>query len=246
MKTSYFRFYEELNDFLPAAKRKQTFSCAFRGNPSVKDIIESLGVPHVEVDLILVNRNPVDFSYKLMDEDRISVYPVFESLDISGVTHLRAKPLRILRFIADAHLGRLARYLRLCGFDTFYEKDITDERIIKISGSEKRIILTRDKILLKNNLVTHGYWVRSEDPLKQFREIRLRLDLNKSFDPFSRCLECNSLLEDISKEEVAETLLPKTKQYYDIFKKCPGCNRVYWNGSHFENMKKQLDILRLQ
>ena len=200
----------------------------------------------MEVDLILVNRNPVDFSYKLMDEDRISVYPVFESLDISGVTHLRAKPLRILRFIADAHLGRLARYLRLCGFDTFYEKDITDERIIKISVSEKRIILTRDKILLKNNLVTHGYWVRSEDPLKQFREIRLRLDLNKSFDPFSRCLECNSLLEDISKEEVAETLLPKTKQYYDIFKKCPGCNRVYWNGSHFENMKKQLDILRLQ
>jgi uncharacterized protein with PIN domain len=240
MKTAWFRFYEELNDFLPARRKKQSFSYSFSGNPSVKDIIESLGVPHAEIDMILVNSLPVGFSYKLNDADQVSVYPVFESLNISGITHLKARPLRIVKFIPDVHLGRLVKYLRLSGFDTYYDENLNDRQIIDISISEKRIILTRDRGLLKNKLVTHGYWVRSVDPKKQFKEIVIRFDLKKSIKPFTRCMECNTILRDISKNDISGMLMPKTRQFYEDFRQCPGCKRIYWAGSHYEKMKKQL------
>jgi uncharacterized protein len=131
MNIAYFRFYEELNDFLPLEKRKRLFPFEFNGNPSVKDSIEVIGVPHCEVDLILVNSLFVGFSYKLKDEDSISVYPVFESIDITPSVHLRESPLRELKFITDVHLGKLAKYLRLCGFDTYYRTDLDDNEIIK-------------------------------------------------------------------------------------------------------------------
>ena len=240
MKVAWFRFYEELNDFLPSAKRKQSFPFTFTGNPSVKDMIESLGVPHVEIDMILVNGVSVDFNYKISDKDLVSVYPVFESFDISDVTHLRNKPLRETKFIPDVHLGRLVKFLRLFGFDTYYDKNISDNEIISISVAHKRIILTRDKGLLKNKRVTHGYWVRSTDPVAQFKEISGRFDLKSSLKPFTRCLECNCILEDVDKEKISDLLLPKTIEYYREFKKCNGCDRIYWEGSHYEKMKKQI------
>jgi len=241
MKSAFLRFYEELNDFLPKEKKKTSFSCTFSGNPSVKDLIESHGVPHVEVDLILVNGKPVTFSYKVNDEDNISVYPVFESLDITGVTHLRQKPLRNVKFILDEHLGKLARYLRLCGFDTLISKEFTDNEIVRISVSEKRIILTRDKQLLKNRLVTHGCWIRSVHTDEQIIDVFRRFDLKNMVRPFSRCLECNSLLIDVSKDDIQERLLPGTRKYFENFRKCPGCDRIYWEGSHFQRMKTYID-----
>jgi len=241
MKSAFLRFYEELNDFLPKEKKKTSFSCTFSGNPSVKDLIESLGVPHVEVDLILVNGKPVTFSYKVNDEDNISVYPVFESLDITGVTHLRQKPLRNVKFILDEHLGKLARYLRLCGFDTLISKEFTDNEIVRISVSEKRIILTRDKQLLKNRLVTHGCWIRSVHADEQIIDVFRRFDLKNMVRPFSRCLECNSLLIDVSKDDIQERLLPGTRKYFENFRKCPGCDRIYWEGSHFERMSNYIN-----
>jgi hypothetical protein len=243
MNTAWFRFYEELNDFLPSVRRKQSFSCNFSGNPSVKYIIESLGIPHVEVDLILVNSNSVDFSYKVKDGDHVSVYPVFESLDITKVTHLRAKPLRHVKFVSDVHLGKLARYLRLCGFDTLYDSTYSDDEIIRISVTERRIILTRDKDLLKNKLVLRGYWIRSPKPEKQLEEVFTRFDLRDSARPFSRCMQCNSLLTYIEKEKISDRLMPNTREFYTEFWKCPGCDRIYWEGSHFTIMKKQLDKL---
>ncbi len=243
MSVALLRFYEELNDFLPKEKKKTSFPCIFSGNPSVKDLIESLGVPHVEVDLILVNGNPVNFSYKVNDEDNISVYPVFESLDIKGITHLRQKPLRNIRFILDEHLGKLAKYLRLCGFDTLISKEYTDNEIVIISVSEKRIILTRDRQLLKNRQVTHGCWIRSVHTDEQVIEVFRRFDLKNIVKPFSRCLECNSLLIEVSKDDIQDRLLPDTRKYYENFRKCPGCDRIYWEGSHFERMKKMLGKL---
>jgi uncharacterized protein with PIN domain len=243
MSQVWFRFYEELNDFLPDIRKKQSFSCTISGNPSVKDIIESLGVPHVEVDMILVNGKSVDFCYRLKDGDQVSVYPVFESFDISEATHLREKPLRELKFILDVHLGKLVKYLRLCGFNTYYDNNYDDQTIIDISLSEKRLILTHDRGLLKNSRVTRGYWVRSLDPDKQIMEIIERFDLKNNFNPFARCLECNEVLTDIKKEEVISSLMPKTKKYYDTFKKCPGCDRIYWEGSHYEKMKKFIQKL---
>jgi uncharacterized protein len=240
MGTAWFRFYEELNDFLPSARKKREFSTSFTGNPSVKDVIESIGVPHSEIDLILVNGNSVDFSYKLGNEDRVSVYPVFESLDISGATHLRAKPLRETKFICDVHLGRLAKYLRSAGFDTDYKSDLTDNQIIAIAVSEKRIILTRDRGLLKNHLVTHGNWIRSAYPREQFSEVIRRFDLKSSFKPFTRCLECNEVLLEVCKEEIISQLQTKTKKYYSSFKKCPICKRIFWEGSHYEKMRSYI------
>jgi uncharacterized protein with PIN domain len=241
MNLAWFRFYEELNEFLPKEKRKQLFPYPFNGNPSVKDAIEALGVPHVEVDLILVNSLSVDFSCKLRNADSVSVYPVFESFDITPVTHLRKKPLRDLKFILDVHLGKLAKYLRLCGFDTCYRTDYNDQEIISLSLSDKRIILTHDVELLKNKQVNHGYWIRSQHLNEQLKEMFHRFDLKNQIRPFSLCMECNGLLVDVSKKDILDRLLPRTREYYQKFKKCSDCDRIYWEGSHYERMRKYID-----
>ena len=128
MHKATFRFYEELNDFLPKEKRKKRFEHNFIDRASVKDVIESFGVPHTEVDLIIVNGESKNFSYIINDGDDISVYPVFESIDISNLQKLRPEPLREPKFILDVHLGTLARYLRMLGFDTNYRNDYAGRR----------------------------------------------------------------------------------------------------------------------
>jgi len=233
-----FRFYEELNDFLPADRRKVSFTYSFSGSPTVKDAIEAVGVPHVEVDLILLNGYAVDFSYRLSDGDNVSVYPVFESFDISSVTHLRERPLRDIKFIADVHLGKLARFLRFTGFDTVYRNDYDDKEIISLSKKEHRVILTRDKGILRNRLVTLGYWLRSQDPVEQVGEVINRFDLKNQVTLFSRCSLCNSPLTEVKKDDVARMLQPKTIRYYDDFKKCSGCHKIYWQGTHCERLVK--------
>ncbi len=155
------RFYEELNDFLPAGRRKLPFSVDFPAGCTVKAAIEDLGVPHTEVDLVLVDGESVDFAHRLRDGDRIGVYPVFESFDLAGVTKVRPEPLRELRFVVDAHLGTLAGLLRMFGFDAIFAKDLADERIARLSREQARIVLTRDRGLLKRRIVTHGCLVRS-------------------------------------------------------------------------------------
>jgi uncharacterized protein with PIN domain len=237
MGIAFFRFYEELNDFLPSGEKKVTFEYPFSRNQSVKDAIEALGVPHVEIDMILVNGNPVDFTYKLKNEDRISVYPVFETLDISKVSPLRKKPLRDPKFILDVHLGRLAKYMRLFGLDTLYSKHLADPEIIKISLLEHRIIITRDRNLLKNKVVTRGYWIRSPKPEVQLREVLKRFSLKDNLHPFTRCLECNNILSEIPKEKIVDRLLPGTKKDFNKFRICTSCDRIYWEGSHFQSMK---------
>jgi uncharacterized protein with PIN domain len=238
MNRAHFRFYEELNEFLPQDKRKTEFEYQFRGSPSVKDVIEAIGVPHVEVDLILLNGISVSFSRKLSDGDRVAVYPVFESFDISSVTHLRPEPLREPRFILDVHLGRLAKYLRLCGFDSLYSKFFEDREIIETALREKRIILTRDRQLIKNSSVTHGYWIRSQNHNEQLTEVFRRFDLKDRLAMFSRCINCNSVLEEVRKEDIIDRLQADTSRYFSRFTRCPACNRIYWEGSHYDNMKR--------
>mgnify|MGYP001084246786 CR=1 FL=1 len=236
MKQATFRFYAELNDFLPPQKRQVAFSHPFEGRPSVKDLIEALGVPHTEVDLILANGESVDFSYIVQDGDRISVYPVFEAFDITPILRVRPKPLRVVRFVLDTHLGRLAAYLRLLGFDTLYRNDYGDEELARTSREERRILLTRDRGLLKRSMVTHGYCVRETDPRRQVLEVVRHFDLWRQVEPFRRCLRCNGLLEAVAKEEIADRLPPRTRQHYDEFFICRTCGRVYWKGPHVERM----------
>ena len=236
MHTIYLRFYEELNDFLPEEKRKKRFIHQYIDRTSVKDLIESLGVPHTEVDLILVNGKSVGFEYLINDGDDISVYPVFESLDISDLQHLRSKPLREPKFICDVHLGKLARYLRMFGFDVYYKNDLSDEEIVQISLDKRRAILTKDRGLLKRNEVTHGYFVRSTKVEEQVKEVIKRFDLQKAIKEFRRCLECNSELMKIAKEKIAGDLPPKVNQSQEEFYKCPGCKKLYWKGTHHQKM----------
>ncbi|NIR50394.1 Mut7-C ubiquitin/RNAse domain-containing protein [candidate division KSB1 bacterium] len=242
-KTAQFRFYEELNDFLPADKRKTSFDYHFNGNPGIKDAIEALGVPHTEVDLIQVKGKSVGFDYQLQHGDRVAVYPVFESLDISPLIRLRAKPLRETKFILDVHLGKLARRLRMLGFDTVYRNDFEDAEIVEKAVNEQRIILTRDQGILKNKAVTHGYWLRSTDPDVQVREVLTRFDLFSQVKPFARCMVCNGEIEETDKNSIKDRIPSKTASFYDEFYICTDCNKIYWKGSHHDNMNDYLDQL---
>ncbi len=241
INSAKFRFYEELNDFLSKDKKKVDFYYKFHGHPSIKDAIEALGVPHTEVELILANGKSVGFDYFLMNGDRIAVYPVFESFDISQVVKLRKKVLREVFFILDVHLGKLAKILRMLGFDALYRNDYDDKEIIDISVNERRIILTRDRIILKSKLVTHGYYLRSTDPIEQAREVLKRFDLFSMVCPFKRCIQCNGILEKIDKREIKSLLQPKTEKYYNEFYKCISCGKIYWRGSHYLKMKEKID-----
>jgi len=244
MHKVYLRFYEELNDFLPKEKRKIRFEHNYIDRTSVKDMIESLGVPHTEIDLILVNGKSVNFNYLINDGDDISVYPVFESLDISGVQHLRPKPLRSPKFIADVHLGRLTRYLRMTGFDVLYKNNFSDEEIIRISLNEKRAILTRDRGILKRTEVTHGYWLRSTKVKEQLIEVIKRFDLKNEIKEFTRCIECNTKLKKISKSKIINELPPKVAHWHNEFFICPSCRKVYWKGSHYQKMLRLIENVK--
>ena len=234
-----FRFYEELNDFLKPERRKRALTYRFNGRPGIKDAIEAQGVPHVEVDLILVNGESVGFDYQLQDGDRVAVYPVFESLDITPLVKLREKPLRTVAFVVDVNLGRLARLLRLMGFDTLFSNAYADDEIVRISEEQNRIVLTRDRRLLHAKAVTHGYWVRSVWPSRQIEEVVRRFDLAGLVRPFSRCADCNGLIEPVAKEAVLDRLEPKTKKYYETFYRCPACGKIYWEGSHVGKLRER-------
>lgn len=238
---AYFRFYEELNDFLHPRMQKRTLPYSYWGHPSVKHAVEAIGVPHPEIDLILVNGTSVDFHYCLNDQDRVAVYPVFESLDISPVIKLRPKPLRKSAFILDVHLGKLAKTLRFLGFDTLYRNDYDDPEIVDIAAKEKRIILTRDRHLLQARAVSRGYWVRSGQVDEQLGEVLKRFDLFSQIAPFTRCQLCNGYIESAEKEEVWHLLEPKTKLYYNSFFQCRDCSQVYWRGSHFGKLQAKLE-----
>ncbi len=231
-----FRFYEELNDFLGPECYKKTIDYRFGGRPAIKDPVEVLGVPHSEIDLILVNNESVGFDYRLQHGDRVAVYPVFESLDISPLQHLRARPLRVTRFMVDVNLGKLARLLRMLGFDAAYGNRLEDGEIVDLAVREKRIILTRDRRLLFRKAVTHGYWVRSDDPETQLGEVMQRLDLAAQVKPLQRCLRCNGIIESVDRAQVWSSLEPLTRRFYSEFYRCASCHRVYWEGSHVEHM----------
>lgn len=243
MNHAYLRFYAELNDFLPVNQQHALIDYPFELSRSVKDMIESLGVPHTEIDLILVDGNSVDFSYQVQDGDRISIYPKFESIDITPLLRVRPQPLRQVRFVLDTHLGRLATYLRMLGFDTLYRNDYPDEELARISHAEGRILLTKDRGLLKRNQVTHGYFVRETNPRRQVAEVLQRFDLSRQITPFQRCLRCNTPLQPVEKETIADRLPPKAREYYQEFRLCPTCGRIYWRGSHYDRMQHFIDHL---
>jgi uncharacterized protein len=236
-KAAEFRFYADLNDFLVPAKRHRIFRYEFELKASVKDAIQSLGAPHTEIDLILINGQPVSFNRSLADGDHVSVFPRFCSIDIALVSTTRPGSPPRLAFALDVHLGRLATYLRLLGFDALYRYNAHDEYLASISRSDSRILLTRDRGLLCRNKVIHGYYVRSTSPREQAREVALRFDLASHIQPFTRCLRCNALLQPAELSQIADRVPSRSRESYSEFSLCTKCNQVFWKGSHYENMQ---------
>ena len=235
-----FRFYEELNDFLAPERRKNVFQVPIDRGRSVKDAIESVGVPHTEVDLVLVDGASVAFGHVLRGGERVAVYPVFERLDIAPVVHLRPSPLREMRFVLDCHLGKLARHLRTAGFDSLWEVDYGDEEIVAISVAQKRVVLTRDKGLLKRRAVQRGHFVRETESESQFREVVGAFQLERLLRPFTRCRVCNSVLREVSRECVRWRVPEKVLETQEAFTECADCGRIFWRGTHYERLSRTL------
>lgn len=228
--------YQELNDFLSPSRRGVEFELSLHGTPSVKDVVESVGVPHTELDVILVNGESVGFDRLIRDGDRIAAFPRFESLDITPILRLRPEPLRQPRFVLDVHLGRLAGYLRLFGFDALYRPELDDAALAHLSARDERILLTRDRGLLKRKEVSRGYCPRQQQPRRQLVEVLRRFDLLAAARPLTRCIACNGLLERVLKGEIIRQLPRDIAMSRDAFTRCRECGRAYWEGSHFDRL----------
>ena len=246
------RFYQELGDFLAPHRRGREFAVTVNDGTTTKALVEHCGVPHAEVDLLLVDGESVDFAHKLRGGQRVSVYPVFESFDISALTRVRPAPLRAVRFLVDANLAKLASLLRMCGLDatdasmlcrTACGAEDEDARLVTAALREQRIILTRDRRLLERKAVTHGCFVRSQDPEQQLLFVLRRFDLAAAVRPFSRCMRCNEPLQAVAKADVLHCLPPMVRVEQHTFSRCPRCARLYWPGSHWQRMRRRLDTL---
>ena len=236
-------FFGDLDFFLGSKFRSQPIERRLSERTSIKDVIESCGVPHPEVDAILVNGQAVvGFEHTLVSDAEVKVFPVANRDTFGTNKHLQAT--EITRFVADGHLGKLTRNLRLCGFDTAYSSRADDRELLDIMARENRALLTRDRRLLMHSIVRHGYCPRSQKADEQTAEVLCRFNLVGLIAPFTRCLRCNAALQDASKAEVIEDLEPLTKIYYNQFRRCPGCGQVYWAGSHFQKLEKTIERIQ--
>lgn len=234
------RFYQSLNDFLAPELGDAEIIHNFERKASVKDMIESFNVPHPEVERIAVNGIAVDFNYTVRNGDHIEVFPPGESCNGIAALQLRAELSQPPLFVVDSNLGRLARYLRLLGFDCLYRNDYDDGAVAKIASEQQRVVLTRDRSLLKRRIITHGYFVRADRPKMQTREVLQRFALYSLIRPLTRCTQCNGILTETGKKSIEHRLEPLTRRYYDKFLICPECNRIYWQGSHSMRIKQLL------
>lgn len=238
------RFYGDLGELSWNADRHGQAEVTFDAARSVKDVIESCGVPHTEVDLVLVNGESVDFDHVIAYGDRISVFPPFHHLDVEHLSRVRPPPLVEPRFVLDVHLGRLVERLRLLGFDSLYRNDYVDDELALLSRGDRRWLLTRDRGLLMRRSVTHGYYVRSDNPSEQAVEVVRRFDLTDRMAPFTRCLRCNGLLRSVQKSAVEHQLQPGTRARHDRFRQCAACGRLYWEGSHLAHLSGFVEEVR--
>jgi uncharacterized protein with PIN domain len=234
------RFYGDLVFFLRSGKPIER---QLTERASIKDVIEACGVPHPEVDLIVLNGRPTDFAEVIGTDAKLHVYPTtWERFTLFPENRIQSA--RIQQFVADGHLGKLVRDLRLLGIDVLYERDAQDRQLLDLAGADNRALLTRDRRLLMHAVLRHGYYLRSQNPFEQTIEVLRRFALASTLDPFTRCLACNAPLEHVDKAEVFDRLEPLTKIYYERFRRCPGCGQIYWQGSHFDRLRGRVEDVR--
>jgi uncharacterized protein len=235
MVSAHFTFLPDLNTFLAPDRRDGAFPYSFEEGQTVKHLVEAAGVPHTEVGRIEVNDQPTGFDYQVQQADRVAVF-------LADAVNSPFPGLA--RFVLDNHLGRLAAYLRMLGFDVIYRNDFDDDELVQISASEDRILLSRDRRMMMRKVVRWGYCLRSLNSREQLDEVLRRFNLYQEISPFQRCLRCNTPLEIVSKEAVLDRLEPLTKKYFEDFRICPNCGQVYWKGSHFEHMQEMIDRIQ--
>jgi uncharacterized protein with PIN domain len=236
------RFHGDLNVFLGSKVGDVVIERRLAEKTSIKDVIESCGVPHPEVDLILIDEQRVGFHHTVTNDAKVEVFPIGNRG--TRATEKRVQDTKIARFVADAHLGSLTRNLRLLGFDVAYDQNADDRQLLKVMVREDRALLTRDRRLLMHAIVQHGYYPRSQNADEQTIEVVRRFHLLELISPFTRCLRCNAPLEEAAKAEIINKLEPLTKIYYEQFRRCAGCKQIYWSGSHFLKLQKRIEKIR--
>ena len=245
MSTSvHIHFHGELNDFLSETRRNTVFELELKKTRSVKDLIESIGVPHPEVDVILIDGVAVSFEQQVTGGETIEVYPDSNLIDSYPSRHNKPTLPDEPRFVLDVHLGRLAGYLRMLGFDTLYRNDYQDPELAAISDDENRILVSSDRKLLMRKRVRYGYFMRSRKPRQQVVELLKHFDLFDFRADRERCITCNGLLQPVDKQHIESRLLPLTKKYYHVFFQCDGCGKVFWKGSHHAKMQRLINAIR--
>ncbi len=230
-------------DFFLRRQHRHQFSYTLNRKASVKDIIESFGVPHTEVGHIFYNEIEIDFACIPDLTGSIHVHPITEPFDVLSSSFLRPHPMTQIKFVSDVNVIRLGRLLRLSGFDVKYTPDYSDKEIADIAQEEKRIVLTRDTALLKRKKIDFAKRIRADMPYDQLVETIRFFGLRNLMSFFSRCTACNAVLVKVKKEDILHLLEPKTKQYFDTFFQCPHCKNVFWRGSHYDNIKKRFAAL---
>ncbi len=247
MKKVQLRFYGPLRDFLSEEHltgnlpgQSKFFIYKFQGRQTTRDIIEAQRVPHTAVDLILIRGKPVDLSYLVQSGEYLSIYPAWRNFELSPEDKLIPVLPAETKFVLDAHLGKLASYLRMLGFDTLYRNDFDDPELASLASETPRILLTRDRGLLMRRQVKLAYFVRSDYPAVQLEEVLERFELLERIPEIRRCPVCNRALEKVSKQEILDRLEPLTKKYYQKFSRCPDCNKIYWQGSHYKQLEELL------
>ncbi len=273
MMTIRLGFHGDLEDLRPERERGHDIAASVDGHASLKDLIESFGVPHTEVGRVTVEGHPVDLASSTAmaagGADRAGVVgrPVDlasqcvvaagndragSDTDRAGVEiRIDVEPVEFRldpldpdpRFVLDVHLGRLARHLRLLGLDALYSNRWEDVELGRVAAVEARWLLTRDRKLLMRRAVTRGRCLRSQDPILQAREIVGHFDLTARLRPWIRCLACGALVEPVDKQAILPRLLPKTRLYYERFRRCAGCGGVYWEGSHHATLQRVIAMI---
>jgi uncharacterized protein with PIN domain/sulfur carrier protein ThiS len=233
------RFYGDLADLAGGAR----WSVPFGAPRSVKDLVESLGVPHTEVAVLLVDGDPVGFGHPVEAGQRVAVYPPFHHLDLGATTSVLPPP-PAPRFVLDVHLGTLARRLRWLGFDCWYATDADDATLADVAVEQQRVLLTRDRQLLMRRQVVHGYLPRSQDPELQTLEVVRRFRLSDELAPGTVCVRCNAAVRPVAKAAVRDRIPPRTAAAFDDYRRCDGCDQVYWAGSHADDLAELLALAR--
>lgn len=240
MERTTLRFYGDLGDLARGTDRAGTVDVPVGAARSVKDLVESVGVPHTEVGLLVVDGATVGFDHLVAGGERVAVYPPFALLEAPELLRPTPAPQR---FVLDVHLGTLTRNLRLLGFDCWYRTDADDPELAEVAVAQERTLLTRDRGLLMRGAVVHGHLVRSQEAFTQTVEVCRRFGLAGALAPFTRCLECNGQLDDVAEADVADRVPPLARGH-DRYVRCPGCQRVYWPGTHHDRLTGLVAALR--